>query len=59
MRGGRASVMGNRYVTRSDTRKIRGWDNNIFYRISMCQNLPTEIFVENEVIERNDDKLLK
>ena len=54
MKGGPASVMGNRYVKRSDTRKIQYWDNDL-YRTNMCQLLPTGNFVEIEVTERDED----
>ena len=57
MRGGPASVMGNRYVKRSDARKIQYWDKNIYYGTSMCQYLQTGYFVEIEFTEKV--KLLK
>ena len=54
-----ASVMGNRYVRRSYTRKIQQRDIKNLYGTSMCQYLPTENFVEIEVTGRKEDSKLK
>ena len=58
MRDGPASVMGNRYVKRTDTTKIQNWEINNLDGTSMSQYLPTGNFVEIEVTEKNESKLL-
>ena len=58
-RGGPAFVMRNRYVKRSDTRKIQDWDFNVSCGTNMCPYLSTGNFVEIKVAERNEGNLLK
>ena len=58
MRGVPTSVMGYRYVNRSDIRKIHYWDINNLYETGLCQYLPTGNFVEIEVTERIEEYLL-
>ena len=53
--------MGNQSVKRSDTKKK--YKNGIIMihdkRSKICQNLPTGIFIEIEVIEKNEDSLFE
>ena len=59
MRVGPASVMGNRYVRRNDTRKVYFSDIKNLYGTSICQFLPTRKFAEIEFTERIGNGLLK
>ena len=52
MKGGPASVMGNRYVKEIDTRKEHFGDKNKLFGTSLCQSSSLGNFIEFEVTER-------
>ena len=52
MSGGPASLMGNRSVKRSGTRKVHFWDSVNIHGTSMCRYLQTENFVGKDVTEK-------